>query len=148
MSNLTMHPFFKNLLLILATWLTLTSCQVSKDAFELGATQANSNGLMSVRATPPSIGYRRLEAYSGLNSAIKGFVQTKGYPDFIIEQRKLGKMAMVCFYPKKNQAYMIQALLNLPEETQVLGPEPIGEKDKRLFKAIREVENAALAYGQ
>ncbi len=143
-----MHPFLKKLPLLLAAWWTLTSCQVSQDAFELGATQANSNGLMSVRSAPPTIGFRRLQAYSGLNPAIKVFVQAKGYPDFIIEQRKLGKMAMVCFYPKKNQAYMIQTLLNLPGETQVLGPEPIGEKDKRLFKAIREVENAASAYGQ
>jgi hypothetical protein len=137
-----------SLFLIALFCLSLSSCQTYMHAVELELTQPQAGGIMSVQATPPSTGYRRLQAYAGLNEAIRFFIQAKGYPEYYIEKRQFSKVAMVCFYPKKNQAYMVQSIGYTPQNTRILGPEPIGEKDKRLFKAIREVENAALAYEQ
>jgi hypothetical protein len=140
-----MKPFL--LLFSALLSLSLTSCQTYMQALELEMTQPQADGILAVKATPPSTGYRRLQAYAGLNEAIQFFLQAKGYPEYYIEKRQFSKVAMVCFYPKKNQAYMVQSIGYSPTSTRILGPEPIGEKDKRLFKALREVEKAASAYG-
>jgi len=142
-----MPPLFKILPLTFIAVFSLSSCEIYKHAWELGASSAQANGILAVRAEPPSVGFRRLQAHAGLNPALKVFFQTRGYPEFIIEDQKYSRLALVCYYPKKNQAYMIQSVGYSPEGTRVLGPEPIGAKDKRLLNALNEVARAAAAYG-
>lgn len=133
--------------LLLAGTLLLSSCETYKNSFMLGWTQMDAQGIQPVRANPPTLGYRRLKAYASINEAVNVFLQGKGYPDYIIEQPGFSTK-VVCFYLAKNQAYLIQSTGNYAPSTRVLGPEPIGEKDKNLFKALREVEKAAASYGE
>jgi hypothetical protein len=126
--------------------LLLSSCQnVAKFSY-LASTQRQAEGLQSIRIDPPNVGYQRLTTHAELNSSIKIFLQKKGQPDYIIEDRRGPALRIVCFYVKKNQAYLIQAIGFQPKNTRVLGPEPIGEKDRRLFKALNEVKKATEAY--
>ncbi len=137
------------LVLLAFTPLLLTSCEAYKSNFMLGWTYAEAQGIQPIRANPPTIGYRRLKAYSTVNEAMKMFLQAKGMPDYIIEKPEFTSSRIACFYLTKNHAYLLQ----LPghyaiQGMKVLGPEPIGEKDLKLFKALNEVEKATAAFQQ
>lgn len=134
-------------LLALST-LLLSSCESYKSNFLLGWTYAEAQGIQPIRANPPTIGYRRLKAYSTVNEAMKMFLQAKGMPDYIIEKPGFSTR-IACFYTVKNQAYLLEMHGHYAiQGMKVLGPEPIGEKDLKLFKALNEVEKATAAYHQ
>ncbi len=135
-------------LLALGCLLSLSSCETYKSEFMLGWTQLEAQGIQPVRPTPPSLGYRRLQAYGTVNEAVKLFLQAKGYPDYIIEQPGFVSIKIVCYYLGKNQAYLIQSTGNYAPSTRFLGPEPIGEKDRKLFKALADLEKVAASYSE
>lgn len=128
---------------------TAVSCQTYQSAAYLGLTQSRSQGLQPVVEKPPSTGWKRLKAHAAMNDHVKIFLQSKGMPDFLVEENSLMGDASLClFYERKNQAWMLQYSTINPLRVKVLGPAPIGEKDRRLFQALREVDAAAAAYGQ
>lgn len=128
--------------------LLLSSCEAYKSNFMLGWTYADAQGIQPVRANPPTIGYRRLQAYATVNQAMKMFLQAKGMPDYIIE-KPVFSSRIACFYLTKNHAYLLEMSGHYAiQGMKVLGPEPIGEKDLKLFKALNEVEKATAAYQQ
>ena len=124
----------------------LPACETYKSQFVLGWTQIEAQGVQPVRAKPPTLAYKRLQAHASLNTAVKLFLQAKGYPDYIIEVPGFVQVRIVCYYTGSNQAYLLQSTGNHAPSTRILGPEPIGEKDKKLFKALAELEKAASAY--
>jgi hypothetical protein len=132
----------------LAACAVLTACQLYKSQAYLGWTQAEATGLQIVSDDPPSLAWKRLQAHADLNGAVKTFLQTRGMPDYLLEDNGLIEVRLCCFYEKKNEAWLILSKGNHAPSTRILGPEPIGEKDRRLFKAIRELQRAAAAYGQ
>lgn len=125
---------------------TLASCQMYKSQAYLGWTQAEAAGLQIVREQPPSLAWKRLQAHADVNAAVKFFLQDKGMPDYLLESHGLIEVRLCCFYAKKNEAWLILAKGYQAPGTRILGPEPIGEKDRRLFKAIDELQQAASAY--
>ena len=138
-------PLWASLLLCVMA----VSCNTYKSAAYLGWTHAESQGLQPVQEKPPSTGWKRLKAHAELNDGVKIFLQTKGMPDFLVEKNGLlGDTSLCLFYAAKNQAWMLEYNTINPLRMKTLGPAPIGEKDRRLFQALREVEAAAAAYGQ
>jgi hypothetical protein len=135
-------------LLALACTLGLVSCESYKSEFMLCYTQLEAQGIQPVRSSPPTLGYRRLKAYGTSNDTIKLFLQAKGYPDYIIEQHGLKPFKMFCYYISKNQAYLVQSTGNYAPSTRILGPDPIGEKDKKFFISLAETEREAASYQQ
>lgn len=125
----------------------LASCQLYKSQAYLGWTQAEAGGIQIVRENPPSLAWKRLQAHADVNAAVKLFLQDKGMPDYVLESHGLIEVRICCFYEKKNEAWLILAKGYQAAGTRLLGPEPIGEKDRRLFKAIDELQQAASAYG-
>ena len=125
---------------------SLASCETYKSATYLGWTQVDAQGLMPVRENPPSLAWKRLKAHAALNDVVKLFLQSHGMPDYIIESQGLWQGGICLFYQSKNQAWMILSKGNQARTTRILGPEPIGEKDRKLFKALAELEKAAAAY--
>jgi hypothetical protein len=125
---------------------SLTSCQNYRNQFILGWTQMEAQGLQPVRSSPPSLAYKRLQAHSELNIAVKLFFQAKGWPDYIVEVPGIVQVCIVCYYMKKGEAYLLQSPGYYAPKTRILGPEPIGEKDKKLMKALAELEKATRAY--
>ncbi len=125
----------------------LASCQLYKSQAYLGWTQAEAGGIQIVRENPPSLAWKRLRAHADVNAAVKLFLQDKGMPDYVLESHGLIEVRICCFYEKKNEAWLILAKGYQAAGTRLLGPEPIGEKDRRLFKAIDELQQAASAYG-
>jgi hypothetical protein len=134
------------ILLLTLLLASLTSCQNYMNQIMLSWTQLEAQGLQPVRSSPPSLAYKRLKAYSELNGAVRLFFQSKGWPDYIVEVHGIMRVRIVCYYVKKDQAYMLQSTGNYAYSTRILGPEPIGAKDKKLFKALGELEKATNAY--
>jgi len=128
--------------------LLLIGCQTASSAFMLGYTEMEAGGIQAVRAVPPSLAYRRLKARGDLDPIVKLFFQAKGYPDFSVEKPGTFRSEIVCFYSAKGHAYMLRTNEFNPMKTEILGPAPIGEKDKKLFKALQELEKAAAAYAE
>lgn len=126
----------------------LASCQLYKSQAYLGWTQAEADGIQIVRANPPSLAWKRLQAHADVNATVKFFLQDKGMPDYLLESHGLLEVRICCFYEKKNEAWLILAKGYQAAGTRILGPEPIGEKDRRLFKAIEELQQAASAYAE
>lgn len=137
------HAF---LLAVLTLLSLLTSCESYKSASYLGWTQMDAQGLQAVRENPPSLAWKRLKAHAGVNDVVKLFLQSKGMPDYILENQGFWEVRICCFYESKNQAWLILSKGNSARTTRILGPEPIGEKDRKLFKALTELEKAAAAY--
>jgi hypothetical protein len=124
----------------------LSSCQTYQTLYMLEKTAPVANRLTAVTANPPNLAYQRLRAHSELNQALLEFLTAKGDPEFIVEEQRFSTHQIVMYYPKRNEAYLMRSAPYQASSTVFLGPEPIGEKDKRLFKALREVEKAAAAY--
>ena len=138
-----------SVLLSLLLCLLAVSCETYKSAAYLGWTQMDSDGLQPVSEKPPTVGWKRLKAHAGVNDGIKLFLQTKGMPDFLVEKNGLLGDATLClFYVGKNEAWLLEYSTINPMKMKALGPAPIGEKDRRLFQALRDVEAAAAAYGE
>ncbi len=133
---------------LVAACASLASCQTYKSQAYLGWTQAEAGGIQIVRENPPSLAWKRLQAHADVNAAVKLFLQEKGMPDYLLESHGLLEVRLCCFYEKKNEAWLILAKGYQPAGTRLLGPEPIGEKDRRLFKAIDELQRAASAYAE
>lgn len=133
----------------------LVSCQNFADAVAnvsstttLGSTYDQSRGLLPVRANPPSVAYRRLNARANLSPSLKMYLQAKGYPDYMVEDDGSHNSSIVCFHVAKNEAYLLKITEWQYDKVKIIGPAPIGEKDKRLFKAMKELEKAASAYSE
>ncbi len=133
----------------------LVSCQNFIDAAAsvsssttLGWTYDQSKGLQPVRANPPSVAYRRLTARANLVPSLKMYLQAKGYPDYMVEDAGPYSSSIVCFHVAKNEAYLMKISEFQYDKVKIIGPAPIGEKDKRLFKAMKELEKAASAYAE
>lgn len=133
---------------LVASCASLASCQAYKSQAYLGWTLAEAGGIQIVRENPPSLAWKRLQAHADINAAVKFFLQEKGMPDYLLENHGLIEIRLCCFYEKKNEAWLILAKGYQSEGTRILGPEPIGEKDRRLFKAINELQQAASAYAK
>jgi hypothetical protein len=134
-----------SLLLCLMT----VSCAPYQSAAYLGWSRLDAEGLQPVQEKPPTIGWKRLKAHANVNDAVKLFLQSKGMPDFLVEKTGLlGDTSLCLFYDRKNEAWMLEYHTVHTTRIKVLGPAPIGEKDRRLFQALREVDAAAAAYGQ
>lgn len=127
---------------------SLASCQLYKSQAYLGWTQAEAGGIQVVRQNPPSLAWKRLQAHADVNEAVKFFLKDKGMPDYVLENHGLIEVRICCFYEKKNEAWLILAKGYQAAGTRILGPEPIGEKDRRLFKAMDELQQAASAYAE
>jgi hypothetical protein len=142
------HRIPLRLLFVMFLIVGLPACEAYKSQLFLNWTQIEARGIQPVRAKPPTLGYKRLHAHAGLNTAVKLFLQAKGYPDYIIEVPSFLQVRIVCYYTGPNQAYFLQSTGNHASSIRILGPEPIGEKDKKLFKALEELERAASAYNE
>lgn len=124
----------KRALLTLLAAALLPSCS---SLMEVKTDRQATGKILQVTSQPASLGYSRLGYHSAVYPALATFLQAKGYPDFLVEDKTLTTRQVVVFYLKRNQAYLFQMKEGISgQKMSVNGPEPIGNKTRAVLNAI------------